>query len=123
MKALISFPHMWRDHFSSALDALDEPKAEAFKFKRHGISFLFRLEGAKETSNRGLALFPSLMKREFHPVRSTVEAFSHGGKVKYPGDEETVAGFSVKKDGSLDIEVGVMTRTGQVSRYHITLFE
>ncbi|KAF4637243.1 hypothetical protein G7Y89_g840 [Cudoniella acicularis] len=125
VNGIISFPHMW-DEFESAADALDETKAEAFKFKRHGIHFLFCLEGAKENdTERELCLFPTLMRGEFHPVRSTVEAFSRKGKMGLPEEGKPLAaGLMVEKnERGCEMTVGVKTTTGQVCRYNIKLFD
>jgi hypothetical protein len=84
VRGIVSFPHMW-DEFTSAIDALDEVKAEEFKFKRHGIKYLFCVAGAREVrTDRNLCLFPTLMKGEFHSVRKTVEAFSQKGLMEEP---------------------------------------
>ena len=125
VKAIVSFPHMW-DEFTSAGDALDESKAEAFKFKRHGIRFLFVLDEVKDTAkHRSLCLFPTLMRGEFHSVRKTVEAFSNKGELEEPEQgKDHVGGLAVEKDRTKDGSVvGVKTKDGQVSRYHVTLFE
>jgi hypothetical protein len=125
VKAIVSFPHMW-DEFTSASEALNENKAEAFKFKRHGIKFMFVLERVKDVgNNRSLCLFPTLMKGDFHSVRKTVEAFSNKGELEQPEKgKDHVGGFSIEKDGGkANFIVGVKTKEGQVSRYHITLFE
>lgn len=124
--AIITFPHMW-DEFQSAGDALDDAKAEAFKFKRYGINYLFVVEGAKDNhkGKRELCLFPTLMRGEFHGVRKTVEAFSDKGEMGEPErGKEHVAGLHITKDKERQaLVVGVKTDTGQVSRYRITMFD
>jgi hypothetical protein len=125
IKAIVSFPYMW-DEFASAGDALDDAKAEEFKFKRHGIRYLICVEGAREVVGvkRELALFPSLMRGDFHLVRKTVEAFSKKGNIEEPQGKDHVAGFSVNKEtGVKDLIASVKTTTGQVSRYQIVMFD
>lgn len=122
---LITFPHMW-DEFESARDCFDEEKAEAFKFRRHNISLLFCLKDCKDTgSTRGLALFPTMLRGEFHSVRKTIEMFSNKGFIEQPNqDKQHAAGLSIKKNGSgTDIKVRIKTNGGQLSSYAITLFE
>jgi hypothetical protein len=125
LKAIITFPHMW--DFISPLDALDDSKCEEFKFKRHGIRYLFVLEGAKEMYDQELGLFPELLKSEFHGVRSTIEAFSKRGWVGQPEGEgrDHVGGLEVARETGTEkhMLVGVETKEGQVARYRITLFE
>jgi hypothetical protein len=124
VRAIVSFPHMW-DEFASADEALDEVKADDFKFKRHGIKYLFCVEGARDAkTDRNLCLFPTLMRGEFHSVRKTVEAFSQQGRMEEPEKgKEHAAGFQVHKDKKSDLIVGIKTKTGQVSRYRITMFD
>jgi hypothetical protein len=104
---------------------LESEKRQAFRFKRHGVRFLFTLEGAREMNgSRELCLFPTLMKGEFHAARSTVEAFSMRGRIEYPVKvEDMVAGLAVKEDDPVSMTVGVRTKDGQVSRYKIDLLE
>lgn len=122
---IISFPHMW-DHFLHPIDALDEHKVEAFPHKRNDIRYLFVLDGAKDTQNNsGLALFPTLMKSEFHGVRSTVESFNRSRKLGEVPMEmgSAVGGLIVAKEGSPKFVVKVRNMEVQVSRYRIALFE
>jgi hypothetical protein len=124
VKSIITFPHMW--DFISPLDALDSEKCEAFKFKRHGIRYLFVLEGVKDMRPAELGLFPTLLKSEFHGVRGTIEAFSRKGRIEQPDGEKKnhVGGFEVAKERQKEeMVVGVETKAGQVARYRITLFE
>lgn len=130
VNSIISFPHMWH-HLSNASHALDQSKADAFKFKRHNIRFLFVLEGAKERLDIDLALFPTLMRGEFHAVRKTIEEYSKKGKLEQPAQNKSsvqselqhVGGLAVVKDSDHALVIGVKTKTGQLSRYKITLFE
>jgi hypothetical protein len=115
---------MW--DFITPLDALDSEKCEEFKFKRHGIRYLFVLEGVKDMQPRELCLFPTLLKSEFHAVRGTIEAFSNKGRIEQPDGKERdhVGGFEIAKErGKEEMVVGVETKAGQVARYRITLFE
>jgi hypothetical protein len=123
VKAILTFPHMW--DFISPLDALDDEKCEAFKFKRHGIRYLFVLEGVKDMQPTELCLFPALLKSEFHGVRGTIEAFSKRERIEVPERGDHVGGFEVAKERAKKEEmvVGVETKAGQVARYRITLFE
>lgn len=53
-----------------------------FEFK--GKSVIFVLEGCRDRRNSGLALFPEILKSEFHEIRATIEAYS---------DSHSLSGF------------------------------
>jgi len=127
VQAIVSFPHMW-DDFASASEALDEVKTKDFKFKREGIRYLFCVKGARETSTtRNLYLFSNErieIKEKSNLARKTVKGYSQKGRIKQPEKgKEHVAGFQVHKGENFKLEVGVKTKTGQVSRYEITEFD
>lgn len=42
---------------------------------------LFLLEGARDTRNDSLALFPETLRSELHPIRATIERYSKMGKL------------------------------------------
>jgi hypothetical protein len=48
----------------------------------HQNGVLFILEGAVDERDSGLALFPEILRSELHGIRSTIEAFSHAGKLE-----------------------------------------
>ena len=50
--------------------------------QNQGAGVVFLLEGARETKQSGLALFPEILKSELHAVRSVIEAFSREGKIE-----------------------------------------
>jgi hypothetical protein len=60
-------------------------------FAHQGKSVLFLLAGAQDTGVKGagLALFPEILKSEFHGIRATIEAFSRAGQLA--GAEEASA--------------------------------
>ena len=61
-------------------------------------SVVFVIEGAHETrSNTGSALFPEMLKTEYHSVRSVVEAYSRS-KALAGLNEPHAAGLSMTKD-------------------------
>lgn len=125
VQAVLSFPHMW-DEFASAVDALDDVKSEEFRFMRLGIKYLICVEGAREIrgTKRGLGFFPNMIRGDFNAVRKTVEAFSNEGNIQEPQGKGHVVGFSVNKStGAKDLIIGVKTKTGQVSRYQIDMFD
>lgn len=51
-------------------------------FKHQGEGVVFLLEGAKETRKSGAALFPEILKSEFHGIRSVIEAYSRNADLE-----------------------------------------
>lgn len=66
-------------------------------FSQHGESVTFILDGAKDTQNRSLGLFPEILKSDFHAIRSTIEAYSHSRKLKGL-QEASACGIRLQKD-------------------------
>ncbi len=52
------------------------------KFQHHGQAVLFIISGARETKQAGAAIFPSLLKSEFHGIRSVIEAYSRRAEIE-----------------------------------------
>lgn len=46
-----------------------------------GASVIFILDGARDTQDARLALFPETLRSEFHGIRATIEAFSKCGTI------------------------------------------
>lgn len=55
------------------------------KAKHHAEGAYFVLDGAKDTRNDSLCLFPETLKAEFHGIRAVVEAHSRKGKLQGEG--------------------------------------
>jgi hypothetical protein len=62
VEAIALKPHMWNGNEE--------------KFAHHGKGLFFVLSGARESRSAGLALFPEILKSEFHGVRAVLEAYS-----------------------------------------------
>lgn len=88
------------------------------KFEHHGEGAMFLLEGAKDHEHQGGALFPELLKAEFHSIRSTIEAYSRsanlGGK-----NEATANGLKLKKGGACEAHVRATLPSGTRAEYRI----
>lgn len=87
VKAITLKPSMW-----------NEP------MEHHGVGAIFMLEGMKETKFHSNALFPSTLKSELHPVRSTIEAYSKNAKLE-----------AVEGDNACGIMVGLTPQTFRVN--------
>lgn len=81
---------------------------ETRQFTQHKESVLFVLEGAKDTRYRhsGNALFPEILKSEFHGIRATIEAYSK--KAVITGYEEATAN-------------GLLLGVGEGEKWDVTL--
>lgn len=80
---------------------------------------LLVLEGARDSRNRSLALFPECLRSELHAVRSTVEAHSRSGRLE-DVDGQHASGLLVG-DGC-EATLVVRTREG-VTTYRIDRWE
>jgi len=50
--------------------------------EHQGQGVLFVLAGARESKQAGAALFPEILKAEFHGIRSVIEAYSRGANIE-----------------------------------------
>ena len=67
--------------------------------EHQGKGILFLISDARETRNAGAALFPEILKSEFHGIRSVIEAYSRGASIDGMG-EPHAAGLMFTTDGS-----------------------
>ena len=75
-------------------------------FEHQGNGVLFLIADARETRNAGAALFPEILKAEFHGVRSVIEAYSRGATIEGIG-EPHAAGLMLSAGSSWDATVRV----------------
>lgn len=80
-----------------------------------GVAFI--LEGARESRNGGLALFPEILKAEFHQIRSVIEAYSNRGEISGM-DSSTACGILLDK-GSTWNHIFRVTTAGQTVDYKL----
>ena len=67
---------------------------------------IFLLDGAWDSRDGGLALFPNVLKSELHEVRSVIENFSNRGKINGRSKEESTAcGVALGDGNTVDIRV------------------
>jgi hypothetical protein len=68
----------------------------AFKYyhSKNGFRYLVGLDGITHWHDTELCLFPTLLKSEFHGVRSTIERHSKMGRVRMPDAGPIVGGGS-----------------------------
>lgn len=91
------------------------------RWKDLGDSALFVLEGAKDSANRSLALFPECLRGELHQVRRTIEMHSKSQKLELLEEgRQHAAGLRVGDNQS--VELLVRSLSG-VSSYIIDRWE
>lgn len=79
------------------------------KHSHQGQAVIFLLEGAKETRQSGAALFPEILKAEFHGVRSVIEAYSRNAEIE--GIENaTACGILLQKGANWEHMFRVTTK-------------
>lgn len=64
-----------------------------------GAGVVFILAGARETRQAGAALFPEILKADFHGIRSVIEAYSRAGRIEGMA-EPHAAGVMLKSGAS-----------------------
>lgn len=75
------------------------------KAKHHAEGVYFVLDGAKDSRNDSLCLFPETLKSELHGIRAVVEAHSKKGKLQGEGTANGVVFSKGQSSGSLTIRV------------------
>lgn len=64
---------------------------------RNGFRYLVGLHGIKQKHDSELCLFPTLLKSDFHGVRSTIERYSKMGRIEMPSNGPVVGGIEINK--------------------------
>ncbi len=72
---------------------------ESKTFPHQDGSVFFILDGAKDSRNPGLVLFPEFLKADFHGIRTVIEAFSKQGSME-GGKEASACGIKLEKGGN-----------------------
>lgn len=72
---------------------------------------MFIIDGAKESRQEGMALFPEILRSEFHGIRSVIEAYSRSKQLDGLQDTHAI-GLGVSPNGG---GVQVRVKTGAVS--------
>jgi hypothetical protein len=80
--------------------------------EHQGEGVLFLIDGAAETRGSGAALFPEILKAEFHGIRSVIEAYSRRASIEGMG-EPHAAGLMLTAGSSWDVIVRVWSAAGR----------
>ncbi|KAH6907428.1 hypothetical protein BKA70DRAFT_1223258 [Coprinopsis sp. MPI-PUGE-AT-0042] len=134
LNAITTNPHIW-DYLTpleavewddSRLKVEEEGGKPKWIHSRHGILFLFCIEGIEDTDERALCLFPTYLKNVFHGIRQTIESYSAEERITWPhspGDGKgRVGGIISCQNHWREMMVKVTTDEGIVSTYKISLF-
>lgn len=121
---IIPFPHLWDGIPMTTTFPLSEDTA-AFKYyhSKNGFRYLVGLDGITNLRDTELCLFPTLLKSEFHGVRSTIERYSKMGRVQVSDAGPIVGGVAINKSNMKKHLFRVMDQRGQQDTYEIMLFE
>jgi len=130
VSCLMPFPHLWDGIPATTTFALPSEKTVENGFKyyhtKNGLRYLLCLKGVTQEDRRSLCLFPSLLKAEFHGVRSTIEAYSNKTNQEVVEDLEAkggiVAGLKVDKS-DYSVKLRVTDEKGGIEVYQIVLFD
>lgn len=98
-----SFPGDWEltgGQYQSVTGVCFKPSMWYGRFPHQGEGVVFILDGAKDTryEGSGNALFPEILKSEFHNIRSTIEAYSRGATLQ-GYDLSSACGIALLKGG------------------------
>lgn len=81
-------------------------------YPQMGEGVIIALDGAQDTNNSGLCLFPQDMIGALHQVRATIEAFSEEGALGECPEDQSMAGIMLREKGSCNITLRVVTDLG-----------
>jgi len=130
VSCLIPFPHLWDGIPATTTFPVPSEKTVENGFNYYhtiiGLRYLVCAKGVTQNDRTGLCLFPSLLKAEFHGVRSTIEAYSNRMRQEVIEDLEAkggiVAGLEVNKSNSY-VKLRVTDEKGGIEVYEVVLFE
>lgn len=128
VNALIPFPHLWDGVPLTTTFPLpdaneyENSKKSKFYHAKHGFQYLLLLNDIIDYSNKGLCLFPTLLKSEFHGARATIEKFSQMTAKEFVDDYKErggyVGGIGIERDLGKRAEGRV--RNGDVHLFRVT---
>ena len=95
------------------------------RHSNQGEGVIFILEGIRDSNRHvvGNALFPEILKSEFHEIRSTIEAYSKNERLS-GYDKSDACGLCLQKGGNATWDYLFRVTTGNVITYHkLIMFE
>jgi hypothetical protein len=110
-----SYPNQWglAQGWCNVTGVCFTPSMWSGDFSHHGESVFFLLEGAKDSKESGNALFPEILKSEFHSIRATIEAYARTATIE--GREEASAcGIKLQKGAIWNYTFRVTSKMGVI---------
>lgn len=102
--AITYLPHQW-----------DDPE----RYRHQGRGAVLVLEGCRDLlKGGGLALFPEVLKGEFHGIRSTIEAYSRAGELE-GRDEASACGLDLRDRNLEEVTLRVISMDGQMAHQYL----
>lgn len=94
------------------------PHEWTMELTQHAKGVILFIDGAKDSRNSSLALFPEILKSEYREIRSTLEAFSSAGKLE--GEEaQSAAGIGIHNGSAPNLTLKVESDIGSAMLYKI----
>jgi len=87
------------------------------KCSHQGQSIIFILDGAKDSQDAGNAIFPEMLRSEFHGIRATIEAYSRNAPLA-GRDEASACGIRLQKGTNWNARFRV-TSAGRSVEYRL----
>lgn len=86
------------------------------RYRHLGAGVVFILDGARDSQEAGAAIFPEMLRSEFHPIRATIEAYSNSATLA-GRDEASACGIALHKGGTWSARFRVTTASGISTDY------
>jgi hypothetical protein len=116
----VSYAHMWSYNEEERNRAVSSP---------YGLGVVMLLRGARDMDyeddeERGIGLFPQIIKTELREVSSVIEAYSNKNTLESP-DEPHVCGIAIDKDYNTNQFIGIrITNANSIkTKYIIDRYE
>ena len=87
-------------------------------FEHQGAGVMFVIAGARETRQAGAAIFPSMLKTEFHGIRSVIEAYSRRASIQGMNEPHAAGVMLTKGDNAWNATLRVWS-AGRSQEYQL----
>lgn len=114
-----STPSSWSLPASGLVPVVGVAPKPGGHLDHNGEGVMLMLQGARDTRNPGLALFPETLRGELHPVRKTIEQFSTSKRLEAGPAGQLAQGLILTAGAkAMSLELVVETAAG-MTRYRI----
>jgi hypothetical protein len=87
-------------------------------FEHQGAGVMFIIAGARESRQAGAAIFPEMLKAEFHGIRSVIEAYSRKASIQGMNDPHAAGVMLTRGDNSWNATLRVWS-AGRSQEYRL----